>query len=362
MADMFSLGQAFSKPQTDPVHYWAGLQYYFPQAGQKARNFYTAGGEQDQLYNQFKNSYLSPEATARANDNAKIYSDYAKNLFANPPNGFADYSKVGDYLYGKLDDFSSALKDSGLRDMNIRLANLGIRPGSTGYDRLLNANRITNNLAPAFANTTNAIGRDSFGISGNNYRDNLLRLGLANQDALSGYYDAAATRPLNVADARYGQFAQNNKLLQDWVNLQKANTAGFETRETSGLAKGLGVVDNLLNGAVDLASSYFGGGLGGGMGGLGGGFGGMGGGGGGGQSQNQLFPYSFQQNPYATNPYQYQQSAWYGQPTGAPYHSAGAYDPMASSYSTNYGGYQPMPQQNPTNLWNNAYFGDLGGV
>ncbi len=278
---MFSLGQAFSKPETTPLNYWDQADRYFYPNANAYRRFIQKGGEQESLYNQFKADYLGNKDSALAN--AKIYEDYTRGLFANQPNQFDSYKQVGDYLYGKIDSFSNSLKDSGLRDMNARLSSLGIRPGSTGYDRLLNATRITNNLAPAFANTTNAIGRDYNNLNANSLRDVMLRVGLANDDALSGYRDSVYRRPLDVADARFGQLSANNKFFQDLVNGRKSNVAGFETKETSDLAKGIGVVDNLLNGAVDLYSSY----LGGGMGGLGG-MGGAGGGGSGG-----INPYSF---------------------------------------------------------------------
>lgn len=255
---MFSLGQAFSDMETSPVNYWENWSRYFSPTANQFRTF--SRGDQRDLYEQFKTDYLAGSGQAR--ENAQLGQDYLKGLLTSGnPNQFANYQQVGDYLYGKLDSFSNSLKDSGLRDMNARLAGLGIRPGSTGYDRLLNANRITNNLAPAFANTTNAIGNDYNRLAQNDFAQTALRTGLVNNDSLNAAMDRVYARPLNVANARMDQFGQNNKLLMDMMNFHRGNTAGFETKETSDWAKGIGVVDNLLNGVVDLYMSAYGGGM-----------------------------------------------------------------------------------------------------
>lgn len=255
--NMFSLGSAFSKMETNPVNYWEDWSRYFSPNANQFRTF--VKGDQRDLFNQFSKDYLA--GSGQAKENAQLGQDYLRGLLTNQPDQFKNYTDIGNYLYGKLDDFSSSLKDSGLRDMNARLAGLGIRPGSTGYDRLLNATRITNNLAPAFANTTNAIGNDYSRLAGQDFVNTLLRTNLVNTDALNAALDRVYARPLNVANARMGQFQQNQDLLGNMANFHKINTAGFETKETSDLAKGLGVVDNLLNGVVDLYMSAYGGGM-----------------------------------------------------------------------------------------------------
>lgn len=307
-----TLGQIasiWSEPETSPVQYWADFDRYFNPTARSFRRFTKRDGEQEQLYNQYRDAILGSQAEAQAN--ARIGQDYIKNLFANQPNQFANYQQVGDYLYGKLDSFSNALKDSGLRDMNARLAGLGIRPGSTGYDRLLNATRITNNLAPAFANTTNAIGRDYSALAGNDLSQTLMRLGLVQGDALNQAMDRAFARPLNVANVRLGQLGANNQLVGDMLRNQVANVAGWETKEGSDLAKWLATAGALTSGIDSIgnwAINTYTGGLGGGMGGMGGGggAGGLGGimsmfGGGGGSGAQPMYPV---QNPYQ-NPYQY---------------------------------------------------------
>lgn len=288
--NMFSLGQAFSKPETKPVFAFEDFARYWGPNANQFRQFTRRGGEQDQLYNQFKENYLAN--SGQAQQNADIYRNYAAGLFQNQPNQFADYQRVGDYLYGKFDDFRNTSAASGMRDMNSQLAARGIAPGSSGYDRLLNANRITNNLAPAFANTTNAIGRDYGQLANNDLRQTMLRLGLAQDDALTGYSDQVAYRPLDVAGARMGLLQGNNQLYGQLMDNFMKNVAGYETHETSDWAKGIGVVDNLLNGAVDLYTSYAG------MGGLGGAGGQVGSGANPNPYTSQLMP----QNGYPVNP------------------------------------------------------------
>lgn len=325
---MFSLGSAFSQPETSPVHYWQNFGKFFYPGAKSYRDF--VQNEQPDLYNQFKTDYLGNRDEALSN--ARIYQDYAKNLFANQPDPFQNYQQVGDYLYGKLGDFSQSLQGAGLRDMNTRLAALGIRPGSTGYDRLLNATRITNNLAPAFANTTNAIGRDYSTLANNAFRDTALRLGMAEGDVLNRYMDEVFARPLNVSDARTAQLGNNNQLYNQLVNSFRSNVGGFQTEETSDLAKGIGVVDNLLNGIVDLYMSAYGGGMlgGGGVGG-GGGLSSIGSMFGGGQNMSGG-PGGANINPYS-----------FSQVTGMP---TGAYIP---------GGNQMSPSQNQN--WLNEFYG-----
>ena len=293
MADMFKAGQAFSQMETSPVFAFDDFAKYWGPTANNFRRFVKKGGEQDQLYDMFKTNYLAN--SGKAQENADVYADYARGLFANQPNQFNDYKQVGDYLYGKFNEFTDTSARAGMRDMNSRLASLGIRPGSTGYDRLLNANRITSNLAPVFANTTNAIGRDYGTLANNDWRQTMLRLGLANDDVLTGYSDNVAYRPIDVANTRMGMMGANNQLYGGIMDNFMKNIAGYETKETSDWAKGIGVVDGLLNGVVDLYAGSMGGGM---MGGMGGGSGGVG-------SDANVNPYMAQlmpQNGYPTNP------------------------------------------------------------
>lgn len=230
--------EAFSDPQTRAVMGWRNFAPYMSAASDPWRRFAKKGGEQEDLYNQFKTSYLSPEALAASRGNADIYSQYTKGLFANQPNQFQGYQQVGDYLYGQLDRYAQNSANAGNRAMNDRAAALGFGgQGSNSYLAKINADRITNNLAPVFANTTNAIGRDYNAINNNSFRDTMLRLGLASEDALGGYMDNVYSRPLDVANVRSGQLAGNTSQLAALVDAYNKNVAGYETRENSDLAK-----------------------------------------------------------------------------------------------------------------------------
>lgn len=252
---MYTVANAFSEPKTSPVFAWKNYLKYFAPAANQYRAFSRVGGEADDLYNQYKESYLG--GSGQAAENANIYRDYAKGLFARQPNQLQDYTGVGDYLYGKFNEFRDTSAASGVRDMNSNLARLGIRPGSTGYDRLLNATRITNNLAPAFANTTNAIGRDYSSLAGNDMRQTLLRLGMANEDALGGYMDRVYERPLDVAGNRMGMINSMSDAYGKLSNNFNNNIAGWKTEETNDFARYAQPFDDWMN---SYASSYGGGG------------------------------------------------------------------------------------------------------
>lgn len=241
---------AVSEPETSPVFGWKGFARFWGPTARQFRDFSRQGGEADQLYNQYKDQYLA--GSAQAADNAQIYRDYATSLFQNQPNQFNDYQQMGNYLFGQLNNFRDASASAGLRDMNSRLAGLGIRPGSTGYDRLLNATRITNNLVPAYQSTIGALGRDFGTLSGNQFRDTLLRLGMAQDDVLGGYTDRVAERPLDVAANRLGLLSSFNDQYRQILDNFNRNIAGYKTEEGSDLAKYGAVFDRW-------ASSYGGG-------------------------------------------------------------------------------------------------------
>lgn len=272
-SSMFNLSGALSDPHAVPVPYWENFDRYLnPVANQWRRSF----RDQNELYDMAREGILGNTAAAR--QNAQTYNDYIKGLFGQPQNNFNQYSQIGDYLYGKLGSFTDTLKDAGLKDMNMRLAAQGITPGTTGYDRLLNATRITSNMLPAFNNTTNAIGRDFNTMANDSYRNMLVRLGLAQNDVLTQNLDRPYTRYLDLADERQNQMLGRANMLNALGAAARGNVAGFKIEEDSDWAKAIGVVDNLLNGAVDIYGSMYGGGMGGGMGGMGGGMGGGGGG------------------------------------------------------------------------------------
>lgn len=255
MPGMYSGSDAFSHPVTRPV---LGMRdyaaYYYPMANNQNRFFNGRGGATN-LYKQFRDNYNGNNEAA--GENAKIYSDYAKGLFANQPNQFENYKNTGDYLYGLFDKYRDASATAGIKSMNERLAQQGIRPGSSSYDRLLNATRITSGLNPAYQTTIGAIAPGYQAQSNNNFRDTMLRLNLADNDALTGYIDRVAARPLDIYQTKVGMLNDASNSYSNLINNYNKNIQGWQTTEGSDIARYGKVFDNWMN---SVYSGYGGGG------------------------------------------------------------------------------------------------------
>lgn len=279
--DFSGIPKALSDYKTSPVYNMKDWGQFFYPAANAFKRFSSRGGEQEQLYNQFKDSYLAGTPEAKAN--AKVYQDYTRNLFTNQPSQFDLYKNIGDYLYGNLNQFGDRIGQSGTAELNSRFAQLGLSPTRDLAAQRAVANRITNNLAPVFANTTNAIGRDYNALNAGDLQQTALRLGLANQDALNQYMDRIYERPLDVSATRSGEIAGNINQFGNLMDAYKKNIAGFETKQTNDLAR-------YIEPLTTWASSY-----------------------GGGSGALQTTPYQQQFNPYqqqiAQNPYQMPMSA-----------------------------------------------------
>lgn len=258
MAAGLNIASAFSKPKTSPVFGWDQYERFFYPSANQYRNFARVGGEGDQLYNQYKESYLG--GTTQAAENADIYRNYVKGLFENQPNQIDGYKQTGDYLYGQLDDFLNKNQMAGYRSMNDMKARLGLGIGSSGFSDKINADRITNNSVPAFMNTTNAIGRDYQNIAGNDMRQTLLRLGLASDDAMGGYADRVYERPLDVAGNRMGMINSISDAYSKLANNFGGNIAGWKTEETNNIARYAQPLDDFVNGGAQIYSGMYGGG------------------------------------------------------------------------------------------------------
>ena len=245
---MYSGADNLSNPEYNPVYGWKGFENYFYPMAEHYRRYATNG--QNKLYKQFKDAYLGGSEDAAAN--AKIYQDYAKNLFANQPDQFESYKQTGDYLYGQFDKFAQNSANAGNRAMNERAAALGYGgQGANSYLAKINADRITSNLAPAFSNTTNAIAPGYQAQSNNNYRETMTRLGLADSDALNGYMDRVYARPLDVAAVRENQL---NWLGQGYGNLvdnYTKNIAGWKVDERNDWVKYGRIFDSYMNGMYE---------------------------------------------------------------------------------------------------------------
>lgn len=253
---MYSGAEAFSRPKTRPVLGMRDYQRYFYPMANNQNRFFNGRGGANKLYNQFKDAYFANNDEAAAN--AQIYSDYAKNLFANQPNQFQDYQQTGDYLYGQFDKFAQNSANAGNRAMNERAAALGYGgQGANSYLAKINADRITSNLAPAFANTTNAIAPGYQAQANNNFRETMLRLNLADNDALTGYIDRVAARPLDVYGVKAGMLGDASRSYGDLINNFNRNIQGWQTTEGNDIARFGRPFDNWMN---SVYSSYGGGG------------------------------------------------------------------------------------------------------
>lgn len=251
---MYSGADNLSSPEYNPVFNWKGFERYFYPIAQNFRAFTRRGGEQSDLYNQFKTDYLAGSEDAKAN--AKIYQDYAKGLFSSQPNQFDRYKQTGDYLYGAFDRFAENSANAGNRAMNERAAALGYGgQGANSYLAKINADRITNNLAPAFSNTTNAIGRDYQYQANNDMNQTMLRLGLAQSDALTGYADRVAARPLEVAGVREDQLGWQQAQYGNLVNNFNSNIAGWKVDERNDWVKYGRIFDSYMNGMYENGNS-----------------------------------------------------------------------------------------------------------
>lgn len=202
-------------------------------------------------------------------DNATLGSLIAKAGNYDP---MAAYRGIGDYQTSILDRLAGSLANRGKASQNLAEARMGYggRGGST-YTQNALIDRLSSNLAPAYASVLGNIGRDTQVLSGQGIANmanaaNLISQRQNAQGAPAAYY-------LNPALARsqlQGEEAQNLGLLGQAA---KGNTAGFRTEKdfVGRLAEGLGEAENtILDTAMGVLSMYSGGGLGGIMGGGGG--------------------------------------------------------------------------------------------
>lgn len=198
------------------------------------------------------------------------------------------YRAIGDYQMGLMDRFSKGLADQGRKGQNLQFARMGYggRGGST-YTNNAMLDRISQNLAPAFASTAGNIGRDTQ-IVGNQ------RLAQGGQvanliNSRRGLVTQGADLLLNPANARANLSDAEANRLGTLGNAARTTTAGFEAKKdfVGRLADGLSESeDTILDTALSVLSMYTGGGMGGMMGGGGGG----GGKAGGGSASNQRPP------------------------------------------------------------------------
>lgn len=201
-------------------------------------------------------------------DNATLGALIAKAGNYDP---MAAYRGIGDYQTGVLDRVSRSLANQGRASQNLNAARLGYGGRQSSYTENALVDRLSQNLAPAYASILGNIGRDTQILSGQGIANmsNAANLISQRQNAQGG----AANYYLNPALARSQlamEEAQNLGLLGQAA---KGNTAGF--REEADLVTKLGGAIAAGEGQImDLAGSVlsaYGGGMLGGMGGGGGG-------------------------------------------------------------------------------------------
>lgn len=240
----------------------------------------------------------------------------------------AAYRGIGDYQTGVLDRVSRNLANQGRASQNLNAARLGYGGRQSSYTQNALVDRLSQNLAPAYASVLGNIGRDTQILSGQGIANmaNAANLISQRQNAQGG----AANYYLNPALARSQlamEEAQNLGLLGQAA---KGNTAGFRQEKdfVGRLAEGLSEAENTtLDTAMGVLSMYSGGGM-------------MGGGGGGNpgakSAQRQAAP-TF--TPTYSPPVDFGSSGGYAQgglkwPSSTP-----SYGPMASGYQ-----YGPTPK------------------
>lgn len=189
----------------------------------------------------------------------------------------AAYRGIGDYQTGLFNQFARGLADQGKAAQNLQFARMGYGGNSGGtYTGRSVMDRISGNLAPAYASVLGNIGRDVGAL-------NQAAMGQASQasnliNQRIGMQGAGAQYLLNPALARSQLAQEESANLGQLGGAAKTNTAGFRAEKdlVGRLGEGIGEAEGtVLDTAMSLLSMYTGGGLGGGLGGM------MGGGGGG---------------------------------------------------------------------------------
>lgn len=217
----------------------------------------------------------APQAQQIAQQNISSLYDLQEQGKAFDPT--ATYERIRGGNIASLADQFVNLASRGAKEDKLALAALGYGgrgPGS--YESILRSDRISRNIAPVLNTIYGNLGRDTAGL--NNDR-------LANLAATLGIMRERQAAPTAAAGLALLPYQARASMLGDEIGMGgelggaiQGNTAGFQSQKNkwanffqqSGRA-----FDQVADTAIDLYSSYMGGGLGG-MGGIGGGMGGGG--------------------------------------------------------------------------------------
>ena len=162
--------------------------------------------------------------------------------------GTGTFTKLGDYLTGKLGEFAKQLGQQGAAGNNLALANSGYGgTGPSSYTTDVMTNRISGNLSPVLSSIFNNLGGDTATVMGQDR---------ANAGAVQGLQDYEASIPLRTpglalapTQARLstlGSLATSSGKIADAA---KTNSAGFRTDPSTGMLLG-GAADSLVNTAI----------------------------------------------------------------------------------------------------------------
>jgi hypothetical protein len=214
---------------------------------------------------------LTPQLAGLDQLHASTYGDLLKRAASYDPTG--NLRSSGDYLFNNLDKYLKTGMDAGNAALKSNLAAAGYGDrGPGGYAALLNANRITGNLLPAFSNIvsnltplTNQQGRDYF-------------QNIAIQPALmqgqNASLEATPYRNLVPAGVQQDLLRGNRQTIDDlvksqlnnWVFYNKPNAWTTAGNVASGIYGGLFDAMDVLNKAGSTYGNLMGSGLGGQMG------------------------------------------------------------------------------------------------
>lgn len=238
----------------------------------KYKNFFNTKGLKD-IIGKYTSAF---EANApEAAENAAYYKTAGKAIFEDPSSFLGDYESIRG---GNLDALGGVYKnvlDYGLAGIKGRLAAGGYgNQGPSSYDRILNSQMTTSNIAPVLQTIFGNLGRDAGASYGSKMANNQNKLQLMANDFLTKYADNNAGRTLTPYLTQTSLAGNNIGGLNGIIDAIKNGVAGYQLEK--GLTSRLNDFDeghlNTMNNALEIYGKVAGmgmGGMGGGMGGAG---------------------------------------------------------------------------------------------
>lgn len=215
---------------------------------------------------------LTPQLSALDQLHSSIYGDLTKQAQAYDPT--KNFRMSGDYSFGKLNEFLDKGMLAGNSAIDKQILALtgrgGQKPG--GYASLLNANRITSNLLPAFNNIISNLTPLAAGQN-NDYFRNIAQI----PGLMQGQSDALQATPYRALvpsqieqSLLQGNLGTLNNLvkgqLDNWTFFEKPSWLTTAGNVASGVYGGLFDAMDVMNKAASTYGNVMGSGLGGQMG------------------------------------------------------------------------------------------------